>query len=111
MGYGEQRGVVATSSYTSRSERGYTNGEKPILTQSATASMYIAMGKRIQHPLLQTQLLLVQFGILAISCASIMNFNIPIGISVLRGLYSPDSFAKNITPFTEIVMWLEKNKP
>lgn len=62
-------------------------------------------------PLLQTQLLLVQVCILAISCASIMNFNIQIGISVLGGLYSPDSFAKNITPFAEIVMWLEKNKP
>lgn len=111
MGYEEQPGVVATSSYTTRSERGYTYAEKLVLTQSATASVYIGMGKRIQLPILQTPLLLVQFCILAISCASIMNFNIQIGISVLGGLCSPDSLAKNIAPFTEIVMWLEKNKP
>lgn len=39
-----------------------------------------------------------------------MNFNIQIGISVLGGLYSPDNFAKSITPFTEIITWLEKNQ-
>lgn len=80
--------------------------EKVVLTRSA--SVCIGMGRRIQLPLLQTQL---QFGILAISCASIINFNIQIGITVLGGLYSPDSFAKNITPITEIITWLEKNKP
>ena len=111
MGYEEQSGVVATSYYTTRSERGYMYAEKLVLTQSATASIYIGMGKRMQLPLLQTQLLLVQCCILAISCASIMNFNSHIGFSVLGGLYSPDGFAKNITPFTEIVTWLEKNKP
>lgn len=83
-------------------------GEKLVLTQSATTSTYIGMGKSRQLPLLQKQLLRVQFCILAISCASIMNFNIQIAISVLGGLYSPDSFAKNITPSTEIIMWLEK---
>lgn len=81
--------------------------KKVVLTQSATASVCIGMERRIQLPLLQTQLLLVQFGILPINCASVINFN----ISVLGGLYSPDSFAKNIIPITEIITWLEKNKP
>lgn len=40
-----------------------------------------------------------------------MNFNIQISISVLGVLYSPESFAESITPFTEIVPWLGKNKP
>lgn len=72
MGYEEQPGVVATSFYTARSERGCMHAEELVLTQSATVSIYVSMGERIKLPLLQTQLLLVQCCVLATSCASVM---------------------------------------
>lgn len=72
MGYEEQPGLVATSFYTARSERGCMHAEELVLTQSATASIYVSMGEWIQLPFLQTQLLLVQGYVLAISCANVM---------------------------------------
>lgn len=45
MGYEEQPGLVATSFYTARSERGCMHAEELVLTQSATASIYVSMGE------------------------------------------------------------------